>query len=120
MNPPRTHFLRFLLPLGRAVLGAALAAWLVPAEIESVQQQLVGFARILVRKPGLLFLDEATSALDPNNAIAMYDLVRRELPGLTLVSIVHDDRLLAYHDHLLTISAGVASISAIAANEDRP
>ena len=43
MNPPRTHFLRFLLPLGLAVLGAALAAWLVPAEIESVQQQLVGF-----------------------------------------------------------------------------
>lgn len=39
----RTHLLRFLLPLVLAALGAALCAWLVPAEMESVKQQLIGF-----------------------------------------------------------------------------
>ncbi len=43
MNSPRSQFLRFLLPLGLAALGAALAAWLVPAEMDAVKQQLVGF-----------------------------------------------------------------------------
>lgn len=84
------------------------------------QQQLAAFARIVLQKPSLLFLDEATSALDPVNAVAMYDVLRRELPDLTLISIVHNERLLTYHDHLLTISNGVASISTVAANKERP
>jgi lipopolysaccharide export system permease protein len=39
----RTHFLRFLLPLALVAGGAALAAWLVPGEMEMVKQQLAGF-----------------------------------------------------------------------------
>ncbi len=39
----RTHFLRFLVPLLLAAAGAALAAYLVPREIEAVKQQFIGF-----------------------------------------------------------------------------
>ncbi len=35
--------MRFLIPLALAALGAALCAWLIPAEIASVKDQLVGF-----------------------------------------------------------------------------
>ncbi len=43
MKFSRTHFLRLLIPLALAVLGAALCAALVPHEIEQVKQQLLGF-----------------------------------------------------------------------------
>ena len=43
MNFFRTHFSRFLLPLALAAAGTALCAVLVPAEVEAVKQQLVGF-----------------------------------------------------------------------------
>lgn len=43
MPPARSHALRFLLPLGLALLGAAVCAWLVPAEVLAVEAHLVGF-----------------------------------------------------------------------------
>ena len=43
MTFPRNQLLRFLLPLALAALGAALCAVLLPAEMEAVKQQLVGF-----------------------------------------------------------------------------
>lgn len=43
MISPRTHSLRFLLPLALAALGVVLCLFLVPSEIETVKQQLVGF-----------------------------------------------------------------------------
>ena len=39
----RTHLLRLLLPLVLAALGAGLCALLIPAEMEAVNQQLIGF-----------------------------------------------------------------------------
>ncbi len=43
MTSPRFHFLRFLLPICLVALGVVLCLWLVPAEMESVKQQLIGF-----------------------------------------------------------------------------
>jgi LPS export ABC transporter permease LptG len=43
MNFTRNHLTRFLLPLVLAALGAGLYAFLVPAEMEAVRQQLIGF-----------------------------------------------------------------------------
>lgn len=43
MNSSSFRFLRFLLPVALAALGAILCALLVPGEIESVKQQLLGF-----------------------------------------------------------------------------
>ncbi|RZA10658.1 MAG: LptF/LptG family permease, partial [Proteobacteria bacterium] len=43
MNSSPSRYLRFLLPVLLAVLGAALCALLIPRELESVKQQLLGF-----------------------------------------------------------------------------
>jgi LPS export ABC transporter permease LptG len=43
MTFSRSHFLRFLLPLVLAAMGAGLCALLIPGEREAVIQQLIGF-----------------------------------------------------------------------------
>ncbi len=67
----RTHFWRFSLPLVLAAVGAGLCALLIPAEMEAVSQQLIGFpdsdvpahqARPLIMA-GLCFLPAFASLL---------------------------------------------------------
>lgn len=43
MNSPISRYLRFLLPVVLAILGAVLCALLIPGEVASVKQQLIGF-----------------------------------------------------------------------------
>ena len=67
------------------------------------EQQRVAFARALLYKPDWLFLDEATSALDEGAERQLYELVRRDLPKTTLVSIAHRPTVKAFHDRQLII-----------------
>ena len=53
------------------------------------EQQRVAFARILLTKPKAVFLDEATSAMDEGLELAMYQLLRSELPDTVVVSVSH-------------------------------
>ncbi len=65
------------------------------------QQQLIGFARLLLHRPSWVFLDEATSALDEvsqRRVLAMFD---QELAGATVVSIGHRPGLEAFHTRVL-------------------
>lgn len=77
------------------------------------EQQRVALARILLHRPELLILDEATSALDPDNAHRFHRDLMDMLPGVTLVSVVHDDRLAQYHTHRLSIVNGIARAAEI-------
>ena len=70
------------------------------------EQQRLAFLRPLLCAPRLVLLDEATSALDPENARAMHRLLLAALPGVTIVSIAHTDRLDDLHTHQLTFTAG--------------
>jgi len=74
------------------------------------EQQRLAFARVILQRPTTLFLDEATSALDPDNANHAYQALLGTLPGLTLVSVVHDPGLDAYHNRCLEIDGGAAHI----------
>ncbi|MBM3569394.1 MAG: ABC transporter ATP-binding protein/permease [Alphaproteobacteria bacterium] len=65
------------------------------------EQQRLALIRALIRKPDWLFLDEATSALDPANEEKLFAMLRRRLPGTTLVSIGHRASLRAFHDKRL-------------------
>jgi putative ATP-binding cassette transporter len=85
-------------------------------ELSPGEQQRIALARILLHRPSVLVLDEATSALDANNARHFYECLRTDLPNATLISIVHDERLLAHHDRCLTIANGAAA--AVALPED--
>lgn len=62
------------------------------------EQQRLAFARVLLVRPDWLFLDEATSALDEPKERAMYELLRRELPRMGIVSVGHRSTLFAVHD----------------------
>ena len=78
-------------------------------ELSPGEQQRVALARILLQKPTLLVLDEATSALDPDNAAHFYRSVLDAMPGSTVVSVIHNDKLAAYHTHRLRLKDGHAT-----------
>jgi vitamin B12/bleomycin/antimicrobial peptide transport system ATP-binding/permease protein len=67
------------------------------------EQQRLGFARALLLRPDWLFLDEATSALDEAAERNMYELLRRHLPDVTVISIAHRPGVAAFHDRQLVI-----------------
>ena len=62
------------------------------------EQQRLAFARVLISAPDYIFLDEATSALDEPREIEMYNLLREELPKITIVSVGHRSTLFKMHD----------------------
>ncbi len=69
------------------------------------EQQRLGFARILVVRPKVVFLDEATSALDEGLEQSLYTLLREELPDMVIVSVGHRSSLRRFHDELLELDA---------------
>ena len=62
------------------------------------EQQRLAFARVLLSAPDYIFLDEATSALDEPRELEMYELLREELPKVTIVSVGHRSTLFKMHD----------------------
>ena len=77
----------------------------VPARLDKSlslgQQQLIGFARLLLHKPSWVFLDEATSALDELSQKRVMSMFDEELAGATVVSIGHRPGLEAFHRRVL-------------------
>jgi putative ATP-binding cassette transporter len=65
------------------------------------EQQRLGFGRVLLQRPTVVFLDEATSALDEGMQHALYTLLRTELPLCRLVSVGHRSTLAPLHTHHL-------------------
>jgi putative ATP-binding cassette transporter len=68
------------------------------------EQQRLGFARLLLRKPALVILDEASSALDLRAEEALYGLV--VAAGPTVVSVGHRPSLRAFHHWELKLDGG--------------
>jgi vitamin B12/bleomycin/antimicrobial peptide transport system ATP-binding/permease protein len=69
------------------------------------EQQRLGFARVLVVRPKVVFLDEATSAIDEGLEQSLYTLLREELPDMVIVSVGHRSSLRRFHDELLELAA---------------
>ncbi|MGH3558936.1 MAG: ABC transporter ATP-binding protein/permease, partial [Mycobacterium sp.] len=67
------------------------------------EQQRVAFARVLLTKPKAVFLDEATSAMDEGLELAMYQLLRNELPDTIVVSVSHRSTVEPHHDQRLQL-----------------
>jgi putative ATP-binding cassette transporter len=61
------------------------------------EQQRLGFARILLARPRVVFLDEATSAVDEGLEHSLYSLLRDELPDSVVVSVGHRSTLNRFH-----------------------
>jgi ABC-type lipoprotein export system ATPase subunit len=86
------------------VLGVGQFANEKPDRLSGGQRQRAAFARALVKRPQVLLLDEPTSGLDEANTLALATAARnfqREEPDRRIVIIAaHDDRLVAYADHV--------------------
>ena len=67
------------------------------------EQQRLGFARVLLTRPRVVFLDEATSALDEGMEHTLYTLLRDELPETVVVSVGHRSTLNQFHDERLEL-----------------
>ncbi len=67
------------------------------------EQQRVAFARVLLTKPKAVFLDEATSAMDEGLELAMYQLLRSELPNTIVVSVSHRSTVEHHHNQRLEL-----------------
>lgn len=67
------------------------------------EQQRLGFARVLLTRPRVVFLDEATSALDEGLEHTLYTMLREELPDTVVVSVGHRSTLNRFHAERLEL-----------------
>ncbi len=67
------------------------------------EKQRLAFARLLLHKPDIVVLDEATSALDEKSQDKMMEMVMRELPQATIVSVAHRVELEAFHSRKIVL-----------------
>jgi ABC-type uncharacterized transport system fused permease/ATPase subunit len=70
------------------------------------EQQRIGFARVLLAKPKVVFLDESTSALDEGQEFALYRSLRTALPDCIVVSVSHRSTVEQHHDKRLELLGG--------------
>jgi putative ATP-binding cassette transporter len=67
------------------------------------EKQRLAFARLLLHKPDIIVLDEATSALDEKSQDKMMEMITRELPKATIVSVAHRVELEAFHSRKIVL-----------------
>ncbi|SDO26757.1 ABC transporter ATP-binding protein/permease [Afipia sp. GAS231] len=67
------------------------------------EKQRLAFARLLLHNPDIVVLDEATSALDEKSQDKMMDIVIKELPRATIVSVAHRVELEAFHSRKIVL-----------------
>jgi putative ATP-binding cassette transporter len=67
------------------------------------EKQRLAFARLLLHNPDIIVLDEATSALDEKSQDRMMEMVIRELPDITIISVAHRAELEAFHSRKITL-----------------
>jgi putative ATP-binding cassette transporter len=67
------------------------------------ERQRVAFARLLIHKPHVIVMDEATAALDKDSQAELMQLIQKELPETTIISVAHRPELEAFHDRKITL-----------------
>ncbi len=67
------------------------------------EKQRLAFARLLLHNPGIIVLDEATSALDEKSQDKMMELLTKEMPNATIISVAHRAELEAFHSRKIVL-----------------
>ncbi|PZM14369.1 ABC transporter ATP-binding protein/permease [Rhizobium tubonense] len=67
------------------------------------EKQRLAFARLLLHHPDIIVLDEATSALDEKTQTEIMEMMIRELPKATILSVGHRAELEAFHSRKITL-----------------
>ena len=87
-----------------------VAKWDQVLSIED--QQRVGFARLLLKKPDWIFMEEAFDTLDQAGENAMIEVLRHDFDRATVVAIGHESTLNGFETRRLTLERvdGLAEI----------
>jgi vitamin B12/bleomycin/antimicrobial peptide transport system ATP-binding/permease protein len=67
------------------------------------EKQRVAIARVLLHRPDVIVFDESTSALDPGSQDEMMEIVSKELPDSTIISVGHRPELEKFHSRKLVL-----------------
>ena len=67
------------------------------------EKQRLAFGRLLLHNPDIVVLDEATSALDEKSQDKMMEMITKELPKATIVSVAHRTELEAFHSRKIVL-----------------
>jgi len=67
-------------------------------------QQRLGFARLLLHRPAWIFIEEASDALAPKAEDCLMEMLHRELPNATLLTIGFHDALARHHDRKVMLT----------------
>ncbi|MGF1481638.1 MAG: ABC transporter ATP-binding protein [Cyanophyceae cyanobacterium] len=70
------------------------------------QAQLLAFARVFLKNPGLVILDEASSRLDPTTEVFIERAIKRLLKERTAIIIAHRLKTLQQADQILILEQG--------------
>jgi ATP-binding cassette subfamily B protein len=70
------------------------------------EAQLLAFARVLLRDPGLVILDEASSRLDPATELLLESAIGRLFAGRTAIVIAHRLHTVLRADEILILEGG--------------
>ncbi len=90
----------------RRALECTGLSWLIPRldassnweeSLPLLVRQRLGFARILLQKPGWVVIEDATNAFDPKAEQLMFEMLRRELNNLGLLHISSNPSLKRLH-----------------------
>lgn len=71
--------------------------------LKLADQQRIGCARLLYRKPDWVFMAEATAALEPPDETRMFELILSVLPQVTLLTLDHRPHLEHFHTRKLDL-----------------
>lgn len=67
-------------------------------------QQRLGFARLLLYQPSWIFIEEATDAFDPTGEVRMMEMLCREFPNATIITISFHTALERYHHRKVVLT----------------
>ena len=73
------------------------------AKLSGGQQQKIGIARALYKKPQIIIFDEATNALDRNSENEILDTIRILKKQNTIIIVSHNDSALRYCDEIFEL-----------------
>ncbi len=82
---------------------------LYPSQLSGGQQQLVGIARALVAKPGLILADEPTGNLHSDQGREIMELFRQlnREDGVTIIQVTHSEENATYGTRTVRLADGL-------------
>jgi len=107
--PPRAHSAAQL----QHALECAGLAWLAPRLQQTDSwdrilplraQQRLAFARLLLQRPCWIFIEEATDALAPKDELCLMEMLQREFPNATIITISFHPGLEPLHQRKLVLN----------------